>query len=277
MNKIFLNSFYNLVDMLKQDSRCFGAWYFGSISRGQEDEYSDIDVVFLVDSDHFEGFENTLENYIKKCCDEIVCIWPETFNCDELKNYQYIIKLSEDIFILDIFLLNSIKNNSWIAKMHYTDLSAKQVIFDKQEKVNKLIKKSPKGSKANIDISYVIKTYYTHLNMLVKYFLRKDYFKIRKNTEILYNTHTELLLGAYDKIGWGDYCVKIKHCVPENLQEHLKLYLILPDIEAMKKQVLVCAECFAMDAQKICEYKNIQYPKRIEQLIMDYYKKQLIE
>ncbi|HEY8390253.1 MAG TPA: hypothetical protein VIL26_04810 [Clostridia bacterium] len=44
----------------------------------------------------------------------------------------------------------------------------------------------------------------------------------------------------------------------------------------MKKQVLVCAECFAMDAQIICNDKNIQYPKRAEQLIINYYKNQLI-
>ena len=273
MKKVFLNSFYNLVDLLKQDSRCLGAWYYGSISRGLEDEYSDIDVVFLIDGNHFESFSSVISDYVGKVCDEVVNIWPEGYNCDELKNFQHVIRLNDELFMIDFFVLNSIKNDCWIARQHYMDLSPKQVIFDKHGEVKELIKRSPKGSKANFDVSYVISTYYTHLCMLIKYFLREDYFKLRKNIDFLYNAHAELLLSQYDKIGWGDYCNKIKQCVPKNMQEHLKLYMTSPDIEIMKKEILACAESFASDAQKICQDIKVQYPKRTEQLIIKEYKK----
>ena len=276
MKKLFLNSFYNLVDLLKRDSRCLGAWYYGSISRGLEDDFSDIDVVFLIDGNHFEGFSAVITDYVATSCDEVVNVWPESYNCDELKNFQHVIRLKDDLYMIDFFVLNSIKNDCWIARQHYMDLLPNQVIFDKSGAVKELIKRSPTGSKVNIDIPYVIKTYYTHLCMLKKYFLRCDYFKLRKNIDFLYNAHTELLLSQYDKIGWGDYCNKIKQCIPKNMQEHLKLYMTSPDIDIMKREILICAECFALDAQKICLDNKIQYPKHTEKLIIKEFKKCLI-
>lgn len=231
-----------MVDLLKQDSRCLEAWYYGSVSRGLEDEYSDIDVVFLIEGNHFESFSDVIGDYVARVCDEVVNVWPESFNCDELKNFQYVIRLNDDLIIIDLFVLNSIINDCWIARQHYMALLPKQVIFDKSGEIQKLIKRSPKGCKVNIDILYVIKTYYTHLCMLIKYFLRHDYFKLRKNIDFLYNAHTELVLSQYDKIGWGDYCSKIKHCIPKNMQEHLRLYMTSPNI---KRSFNLCPVFFA--------------------------------
>ncbi|HHW90429.1 MAG TPA: nucleotidyltransferase domain-containing protein [Clostridiales bacterium] len=275
MKKAYLDSFYNLVEMLKQDKRCLGVWYFGSVARGLEDEYSDIDAVFLIDDQYFEQVCEEFSSFIQKICDELILVWPEGFNCDELKNFQYIYKIGNDLYALDIFLLNSQKNDSWIARAHYTALKPQDIIFSKDRAVEKIIQKAPSGSTLSFGISYLIKTYFTHLNMIIKYFLRKDYFKLKKNIDVLYNIHIELLLTKYDKIVWGDYCNKINQCLPPKLQQRLKNYLPFSDLKILKKQILDCALCFAEDAQKICAERNMAYPIRAETVIVNEYKKQL--
>lgn len=275
MKNTLIESFSKLIEILKQDKRCLGAWYFGSVARGLDDEHSDIDAVFLIDADYFEQISGEFSRFVEMICDELILVWLEVFNCDELKNFQYIYRIGEEICALDVFLLNSQKNDSWIARAHYTALKPGDVIFDKNDAVKQLIKKAPQGSVLKFDVQYLVKTYFTHLNMLIKYFIRNDYFKIKKNIDILYNTHIELLLSKYDKIVWGDYCNKIKHCIPKDLHPRLMMYFSSSAIDFLKKNILDCALNFSADAKKICAEKNIEYPHRAEKLIINQYKKQL--
>ncbi len=41
MNKLLEQIFEKSVEILRQDKRCLGGWHFGSISRKQQDEFSD--------------------------------------------------------------------------------------------------------------------------------------------------------------------------------------------------------------------------------------------
>lgn len=264
MNPALTKAFDKLLDIMKKDSRCLGAWYYGSLARELDDEYSDIDVVFLIDSNFFESFGTDIPKIVSQICDELVIVWPESYNCDELQNHGLIIKAQEQLFQLDFFTLNNKKHDSWIARNHYIELTPSQVIFDKGGEVAKFVAKSPKGNTVKFDVIHLIKTYWFHLHMLIKYFLRNDFFKLQKNINIIQNVHTELLLTRYDQIHWGDYCNKIKQCVPLRLQEHLKKYTISEDIEKTKTKIKECADYFSADAQNIAVEFGLKYPINME-------------
>lgn len=60
--------------------------------------------------------------------------------------------------------------------------------------------------------------------MLIKYFKRKDIFKLIKNIDILFHAHVDLLLYQCDTLDWGSWESKVKHCIPDDKKQHLKSY-----------------------------------------------------
>jgi predicted nucleotidyltransferase len=266
MNQVLMKAFDEVVELLKKDDRCLGGWHFGSMARGLDDKYSDVDPVFLVDGDYFEEFDSDLPKVFEQICDEVVIYWPETFNSDEIKNYGVDIKIKDNIYQFDIFLLNSHKIDSWFCKIHYTDSQIKDIIFDRTGDIKKLLANAPKGEIYNKDVLYIIETYWHHIHMITKYFLRKDYFKLIKNFDILMKAHIELLLAEYDCITWGGWDSKVKY-IPMEKKEHLKKYFASSEIEQMKLNLKESLEYFSLDAKEICKSKKIKYPQHVENCI----------
>jgi predicted nucleotidyltransferase len=267
MNQVLLQAFYEVVDELKKDSRCLGGWHFGSIARGLDDEYSDVDPIFVIDGDHFEEFNGDLKGIFSKMFDEVITFWPESFNNDEIKNYGIDIRIKGKIYQFDIFLLNSKKLDGWWCKIHYTDAKLKDVIFDRTGSIHQLLSNAPKGEIPERDLLYIIETYWQHVHMILKYFHRKDYFKVLKVIDVLMKSHVELLLAEYDKISWGGWESKVKY-VPHEKQEHLKKYFASNDLELMKLNVRESIGYFSADAKEICMNKQVEYPFAMEKAIL---------
>lgn len=263
MNKILMQAFDRLTNILERDLRCLGGWHFGSVSRGLDDEYSDVDPVFLIDGNYFEEFDKELPRFFEKICDKVLLYWPETFNNDEIKNYGFDIQIDENIYQFDIFLLNSLKTENWGFQVHSTGIMEENIIFDRNGVIAEIVKKAPKGEIPFRDISFFIETYWHHIHMITKYFIRQDYFKILKNIHILMNAHTELLLAQYDCITWGGWDSKIKY-IPAQKQEHLKLYYMFSDFDGIKKNLISSMNWFSADAREICLSKGISYPVDME-------------
>lgn len=266
MNQTLIYALNKFVDIVKNDPRCLGGWQFGSIARGLDDQYSDVDPVFLIEGDYFEEFDKELPKMFEKICDRVVVYWSESFNNDEIKSYGVDIQISGRIYQFDIFLLNYSKIDSWWCRLHYTDTRVEDIIFDRDGVVSSLISKAPKGEIQKRDILYCIETYWHHIHMLIKYFMRKDYFKLLKNINIIMQSHIELLLEQYDCISWGGWDSKIKY-IPKEKQEHLMDYFASNDIERMKKNIKNLIELFSLDAREICLNKGIIYPLEMETAI----------
>jgi hypothetical protein len=111
-------------------------------------------------------------------------------------------------------------------------------------------------------------TYWFHTQMLIKYFKRKDIFKLIKNIDVLFHSHVDLLLSRYDTLDWGAWESKVKYCVPEEKQQHLRAYFARADFAALEDAVSQSMILFKQDAEEICEMKGIPYPAAIARQIM---------
>ncbi|MNI71650.1 hypothetical protein D3C73_1275330 [compost metagenome] len=118
-------------------------------------------------------------------------------------------------------------------------------------------------------------TYWLHIEMLIKYFKRKDLFKILKNLDVLFHAHVDLLLSEYDTLDWGAWESKVKHGVPQELQEHLRLYGAKADFPELEAAVKAAMASFYEDARAVCRSKGIAYPDSIPQQIMTYFHRRL--
>ncbi len=106
----------NFLEVMKNNEGVIGAWSFGSSARDMSDEYSDADIVFLINGSKFKKTEKKLETLILQICDDVLLCYEEEFNGDSIINNGYLIKKDDNIFQLDIFLINNDRKDDFICK-----------------------------------------------------------------------------------------------------------------------------------------------------------------
>ncbi|SFR68184.1 nucleotidyltransferase domain-containing protein [Anaeromicropila populeti] len=257
-----------VIAVMKEKQGVLGAWNFGSASHGMSDEYSDIDIIFLVDSEEFCVVDESLTKIMETICDNVIVCWPENFNSDSIKNYGFLLRKNEQIFQYDVFLINNGKLDDFMCKIHYTGLQAKDIIFERESCLQKLIQKAPEGELWNDNLHNIIQTYWFHVFMTKKYFARKDFFKMNGVLRILMDTHTSLLLTGLDKIKWGGSANKL-HFIEEEKQKHLMKYGCIEDFAVMKRNLLQSMTWFEEDVNEICDKDEAAFNNKLMSFIKE--------
>jgi predicted nucleotidyltransferase len=258
-----LQSVHNtFLKIMESEQGVLGAWYFGSLANGTTDEHSDIDIVFLVEETAFSFVDKKLARMLGKACDEVILCWPENFNSNAIKNYGYLIKQNQKLFQYDVFLLNIAQIDDFMCQIHYTDLKENDIAFNKNGSIQALIQKNAKGSLWQEDISKLIITYWFHVQMTAKYFARKDFFKLEGVLRILMDTHTSLLLTAYDNITWGGSANKL-HYIDVEKQKHLMKYGCLEDFVVVRNNLTQAIVWFEEDVREIGNLSEVTLNEKI--------------
>lgn len=260
----------NFISIMKEQPGILGSWYFGSISHKMSDEYSDIDIVFLLENNVFEEISEKIKPFIASAVDKVILFWAEDFNNDKIKNFDCLLMLNGQIFQYDIFLLNKDFTEDFMCQMHYMNLQEENIIFDVQGNVKNLMNHAPLGSSWSADIRRLIETYWLHVQMSAKYFLRKDFFKLEGVLRILMDTHTSLLLTGYDTINWGGTANKLHFISPEK-QKHLMKYGCNEDFQSVRDNLLQSIVWFEEDVRNIATLEEQQYNHEIGTLIKGYW------
>jgi predicted nucleotidyltransferase len=275
MHKDLEMAFQEVVRLLKEDNRCKGGWHYGSVSRGTTDIYSDYDPVFLVEDKDFEQFSKDVPKILSNASDELLIFWAESFNDEYFRNYCSVIRLGNNLHQFDFFILNADHPEEWMCRQHLKGCTRDNIIFDRTGEVAKLLDKGLRTDNTIPDPVRAMDTYWFHTEMLIKYFKRKDIFKLIKNMEILFHAHVDLLLSQYDTLDWGSWESKIKHCVPEEKQQHLKSYFARAEFSDLEDAVKKSMALFRMDAEEVCKVKGIVYPNAIVEQVVSYFNKRM--
>ena len=244
-------------EKIKNAGEIIGAWNFGSEMHGKADELSDVDIVMLVKGSLSET-ERKIDSLLEEICEKVLLRWEEDFNSEAIINNGYILKSGGKLHQFDVFLLNSDMLEDFMCRIHYTGLSEKDIIFDRNGDVKRLAENSPKGSRWNEDSDRIQRTYRYNMNMAAKYILRNDYFKLNNIFRTLYETHASLLLSEYDSTDWGGIADKLKF-IPAEKQAHLKKYYCTDDFRLNRDNLIYSAELFESDLSEILTKNNIPY------------------
>lgn len=271
MHKDLELAFHRVVELLKNDVRCKGGWHYGSISRGSEDIYSDYDPVFLVADKDFEQFAADVPKVITKAADELLIFWGESFNDAHFKNFCSVIRLGSNLHQFDFFIINEDYPGDWMCRQHLKGCTRENIIFDRTGEVAALLDIGYRTDNYLPDTLRAIDTYWFHTEMLIKYFKRKDIFKLIKNVDVLFHSHVDLLLSQYDNLDWGAWESKVKNCVPLDKQEHLKTYFTRADFGDLEVAIKKSMVLFKQDSEEICAIKGIEYPETISEQVISYF------
>ncbi len=258
MNRELEKIKYDFIEQAKQMDSVLGAWNFGSETHNLSDDYSDVDIVLLVDGKQFDQFPFYLERCLENISAKIILCWPERFNSGAIINNGYLLLSGSNIFQFDVFLLNTERLDDYMCRLHYTGLKKADIIFDKTGMVNKLMELRLTGNLWSDDVPYLEKTYWYHANMTGKYLKRKDYFKLNHVLHTMFETHMSMLLVGFDKITWGGSANKL-HFIPIDKQTHLKKYDCPKDLEGVEQNLISCMRWFQADAKEVHDLKGLDY------------------
>ncbi len=259
-----------LVDIMKRTSGVLGGWYFGSVMHGMSDDFSDIDIVFLIDDSIFAGLDKKLPDIISEACDQVVIAWAEDYSNEKIANYDFILMHKGKVFQYDVFLINKRYADDFMCQIHYSALKKEDIIFDVDENVGKLMGNSPQTSCWNDDIDRIIRTYWLHIQMSAKYFIRRDFFKLNDVMRILQDSHTSLILCGADKILWGGSANKL-HFVDCQKQKHLMKYGCIEDFALMRENLLKSMLWFEEDVNDFAAENSKKVSCDIGRIIKDYW------
>lgn len=268
MHKDLVKAYESLVEILKDDSRCLGGWHFGSVARNEQDIYSDYDLVFLIESSSFIDFAREIKSMLQRVSDEVLIFWAEDFNDDLFRNYCAVLKIGETLHQLDVFIVNDESAENWMTRLHSQGFTSEHIIFDRDESVKDFMAKIVPLDYEKPSLERIIDTYWFHAEMLVKYFKRRDFFKLVKNIEVLFQSHVELLVYQYNNIGFAPWESIVKSCVPQEKQENLKLYFTEPDIDKMEEGIRKCMNVFEDNAAETCKQAGVNYPKDVSKKVI---------
>lgn len=238
-----------LMTIVKEQPPICGAWYFGSASRAMADEYSDLDVVFLVDSAGFEAVAARMTAWLEVCCDRVVLCYPEGYNGQAIVNNGYLLELDGKLVVYDVFLLNSERLDEGLCRMHYATLRENSIIFDRDGRVRALISDAA-STPWQDDAARLIDIYWYHAHLSAKYLLRGDFFKLEAVMRTLMDAHISLLLTFCDRTTWGGSANKL-HFLPADKQQHLKKYGCSDDFPLMRANLLQCFQWFEADVKAL--------------------------
>lgn len=255
MNQELSRIFDGFMGQMQAEPGILGAWNFGSAMHGLSDEYSDVDIVFLVEKNSFEKTEQRVPVLLAALCDQVLLCWEEEFNSECMVNNGYLLKKGEQVFQFDVFLLNQAHLDDFMCRIHYTNLQGKDVVWDPYGEVHKLCRNSPQGQYWDSDLNRLCRTYWYHVHMSAKYLRRRDSFKLRGVMQTLFETHQSLLLTAYDQIRWGGPANKSAF-LPKEKQEHLKRYGCSVDFFQNREQLWQSIHWFLQDFEEICGRKG---------------------
>ncbi|MDR3596858.1 aminoglycoside 6-adenylyltransferase [Clostridium sp.] len=275
MHKDLKLAFNKVVEILKEDHRCKGGWHYGSVSRGSEDIYSDYDPVFLVSNKDFEHFSEDVPKILSNVSDELLIFWGESFNDEHFKNYCSVIRLGNNLHQFDFFIINSDYPEDWMCRQHLKGCTKNNIIFDRTGEVTELLSKGLRTDNYIPDLVRTMDTYWFHTEMLIKYLKRKDIFKLIKNIDILFHSHVDLLLSQYDTLDWGSWESKVKYCVPDEKQQHLKSYFVRAEFSDLENAVKRSIYLFKQDSEQIYKIKGITYPNTLVEQVISYFNKRM--
>lgn len=272
MKQDLLNISDDFVKIMKKTKGVIGAWDFGSVIHGLSDEFSDVDIVFLIDGNAFKEMENLLSVILSGMCDELVLCFREGFNSKAIISNSYLCKKSNCLHQFDVVLINEDYVNDYMCKIFYTDIVEDNIIFDTDGRVRNLCAQCPHGKMWKDKLDRIFTTYMLYFHMTAKYLNRQDYFKLNHAMRMLFDNHASLLLTGYDAISWGGAENKLGF-IPENKQEHLKKYYCLADFELNRSNLLQSVKWFKQDMCDVLRLKGKEYDMKQMSVILEYWEK----
>jgi len=193
MDPILKIAFDKTVSMFENDSRVVAAYHSGSVGTDREDEFSDVDPVFLIKPEEFIKFDEELPQLFEKEIAKPILWWPERWiwvpgygdNVNNSRNYAIFFRMDDHLLQYDINIMGAPQDRRIKVKEG-------QFIFDKIN-VLEIISEQPLPALNKDKLGWTIEMYWIYVYIHVKYLKRRDLFRLLYAQQELFQEHLVIL------------------------------------------------------------------------------------
>ena len=275
MNKGLKKIFDKSIEIFQDDPRIISAWHSGSVAEKNDDEFSDVDPVLLIKEEYFEVIDNQLIDIFQEICPNVLLRWPESFNDNTIKNYAFLLEMGT-IYQYDITIIKESCLDVGIANFFICHCKKEDIIFDKNNNICDFIKKYSSKEEA-IEIanshSYIlnlIEKFWLYVFISMKYFQRKDIYKIIYARDEMFKAHLDILSLFIVDGDWSWWPAGVNKNLKEDKRREMLAYFGASEISYMLENLKKQLEMFSNDAKLLCNERNVEYPNILEHTILKY-------
>lgn len=271
MNRALKDAFDKTVSLFERDSRVVAAYHSGSVGTDREDEFSDVDPVFLIKPEEFMEFDKQLPLLFEQEVAKPILWWPERWvwrpgaseNINIPRNYAIFFEVDGKLLQYDINIMAAPGKGS-------IKVSQGQFIFDKADFLE-IISEHPLPALDEKKLVWTIQMYWIYVYIHVKYLKRRDLFKLLYAQQELFHEHLGVLqyLGTSTAQGWWPLMVKE---VDESKRGNLLKYFGQADVDSIARALQDQILLFSNDARQACAKWRMEYPEEFEAYVIEYLK-----
>ncbi len=271
MNPILKDAFDKTVSLFEGDPRVVAAYHSGSVGTDREDEFSDVDPVFLIEPEEFMEFDRQLPSLFEHEIARPILWWPERWvwrpgaseNINIPRNYAIFFEVDGKLLQYDINIMAAPEKGR-------IKVSEGQFIFDKADFLE-IVSEHPLPALDEKRLVWTIEMYWIYVYIHVKYLKRRDLFKLLYAQQELFHEHLGVLqyLGTNTAQGWWPLMAsKVDEAKKENLLKYFGQADVDSVARALQEQILL----FSNDARQACAKWQMEYPEEFEAYVIKYLK-----
>lgn len=271
MNRVLKDAFDKTVSLFESDPRVVAAYHSGSIGTHREDEFSDVDPVFLIKPEDFITFDRQLPQLFEQAVAKPILWWPERWvwrpganeNINIPRNYAIFFEVDGKLLQYDINIMS-------VPQKRRVKVSKSQFIFDKSN----ALEITPKSLPPELDetkLGWTIQMYWIYVYIHVKYLKRRDLFRLLYAQQELFHEHLGVLqyLGPNTAQSWWPLMTdKVDGAKRENLLG----YFGQADVDSIARALQNQIPLFSNDARQACAKWQIEYPEEFEAYVIKHLK-----
>ncbi len=271
MNQLIKDAFDKTVSLFEKDPRVVAAYHSGSIGTDREDEFSDVDPVFVIKPESFMEFDRQLPELFEQVVAKPILWWPERWiwrpgadeNINIPRNYAIFFEMDGKLLQYDINFMSAPQKGR-------IKVSKDQFVFDKSG----VLEIAPGSLPADLDkrrLDWTIQMYWIYVYIHTKYIRRRDLFKLLYAQQELFHEHLVILqyLSSNAVQGWWPL---IANKVDKAKKGNLLKYFGAADVDSITEKLQEQIRLFSEDARQACAKWQVEYPEDFEAYIMEYLK-----
>lgn len=274
MNPILQRAFEKTVTLFKAHPMVVAAYHSGSIGTEREDDYADVDPVFVIRRESFLDFDKALPQLFAEAVAPPLLWWPERWiwqpdadtNINIHRNYAIFFEFEGKLLQYDMnFVAVPLDNR--------IPVKPRQFIFDKVGVLEVAQPPTPSGTHPDHAdarrLVWTIQMYWIYVYIHAKYIKRRDLFKLLYAQQELFHEHLVILqyLSTTYTPGWWPL---LAHQVDADKQAHLLRYFSEADVDGIAGKLREQTRVFSADARLACEKWGCTYPAGFEAHVLRY-------
>ena len=269
MNPVLKDAFDRTVSLFESDPRVVAAYHSGSVGTDREDDYSDVDPVFLIDPEYFMEFDRQLPTLFGQEIARPILWWPERWvwqpgaseNINIPRNYAIFFEVCGKLLQYDINIMAA-------PQKRQIKVSKGQFIFDKASFLE-IVSQQPVPELDERKLVWTIQMYWIYVYIHAKYIKRRDLFKLLYAQQELFHEHLVVLqyLESNTTQGWWPL---IASKVSNARKENLLRYFGQDDVDSITRALKDQLSLFSDDARQACVGWQMEYPDKFEDYVVKY-------